>query len=684
MKRSIPELVRILNHYTDMYDQGYPEISDKQWDDLYFELVQMEKEAGYALPDSPTQKITYSVVNQLNKVTHNHKMLSLDKTKDLNEVHAFLGDKQYYMVMLKMDGLTCSLTYQNGKLVAAETRGNGEVGEDVLHNAQVVRNIPKHINYHEELVVDGEIICTYDNFEKFKDTYKNPRNFAAGSIRLLDSKECAERGLRFIAWDVIKGLDNHISHKNPETKQRSEAKLYITDKKNLTLFDKFGDLQKLGFTVVEGIRLHNQITEENIKYLTDIAQELGYPIDGLVFKFDNIEYGKSLGATAHHFKNAIAYKFYDETYDTILRNIEWSMGRTGVITPIAIFDTVDCDGAEVSRASLHNISVMYDTLHTPFKGQKIQIFKSNMIIPQVYSAEQPEVIDENLILKVPTICPECGGPLKVAENEGVKILTCPNEDCPGRTLNHLVHFCSKKGLDIKGLSEATLNKLMDWGWVNSPKDLFTLQSHRDEWIKKDGFGIKSVDKILAAIEASKDCDLTHFISSLGIPFIGLTVARLIVEQFSTWNKFMTAIEEKYDFATIPTFGEAKSQALLNFNYAEATKIAKYLRKINTTYTFENLTLTLSTGEKCQPKKMKLYDITFCVTGKLHNYKNRDELKFLIETEGGRVVDSMSKKVNYLINNDITSTSGKNKKAKELNIPIISEEDFLTKLNNDLF
>ena len=684
MKRSIPELVRILNYYTNMYEQGYPQISDKEWDNLYFELIQMEKEAGYALPDSPTQKITYSVVNQLNKVTHNHKMLSLDKTKDLNTVNSFLGSKQPYLAMLKLDGLTCSLTYRNGKLVAAETRGNGEIGEDILHNAQVIKNIPKYINYHDELIVDGEVICTYSNFEKFKNIYKNPRNFAAGSIRLLNSKECAERNLRFIAWDVIKGLDKHITHTDPETQQTNETKLYTVNKDNLTLFHKFNDLAKLGFSIVEYIRLYKPISEANIKDLNNRAQELGYPIDGLVFKFDNIEYGKSLGATAHHFKNAIAYKFYDETYDTILRNIEWSMGRTGVITPIAIFDTVDCDGAEVSRASLHNISVMYDTLHTPFKGQKIQIFKSNMIIPQVYSAEQPETIDNNLIIHVPTICPQCGGSLKVTENEGVKILMCPNEDCPGRTLNHLVHFCSKKGLDIKGLSEATLNKLMDWGWVNSPKDLFTLSSHRDEWIKKDGFGVKSVDKILVAIETAKDCDLTHFISSLGIPFIGLTVARLIVEQFPTWNKFIAAIEEKYNFATIPTFGEIKSEALLNFNYTEAKKIAKYLRKINTIYTFENLILTLSTGEKCQPKKMKLYDITFCITGKLHNYKNRDELKFLIETEGGRVVDSISKKVNYLINNDITSASSKNKKAKELNIPIISEEDFLTKLNNDLF
>ena len=673
MKKSIPELVRILNYYTEKYDEGNPQISDKEWDDLYFKLVEMEKEAGYTLPDSPTQKITYATVTQLNKITHNHKMLSLDKTKNLDEINNFLGNKQFYLAMLKMDGLTCSLTYKNGKLVSAETRGNGEVGEDILHNAQVLLSIPKYINYHEDLVVDGEVISTFSNFEKFKDTYKNPRNFAAGSIRLLDSKLCAERGLRFIAWDVIKGLDYHISHINPDTAQRSEAKLYITNKSNLNLFNKLEDLKELGFLTVPFFRYQGEVKEAYIKQLIDTAQEMGYPIDGIVFKFDDIKFGKSLGETAHHFKNAMAYKFYDETYDTVLRNIEWSMGRTGVLTPIAIFDTVDCDGAEVSRASLHNISVMYDTLHIPFKGQKIQIYKSNMIIPQVYSAEQPEKIDENLILKVPTICPECGGQLKVEENENVKVLTCPNEDCPGRTLNHLVHFCSKKGLDIKGLSEATLEKLMDWGWVNSPKDLFTLTQYKKDWYKKDGFGIKSVNKILIAIENAKNCSLVQFISSLGIPLIGTTVAKLIAEQFSTWNQFMAAIDEKYDFATIPTFGEAKSQALLNFNYTEAKEIVKYLTNVNIVY-----------EDIINIKVKKLTNITFCITGKLRYHKNRDELKILIESEGGRVVDSISSKVNYLINNDITSTSGKNKKAKELNIPIISEEEFLAKLNNESF
>lgn len=677
MVKTIPELVRLLNYYTKKYDEGHPEISDKEWDNMFFELIQLEKEAGYFLQESPTQKVTYDVVNKLEKVEHNHKMLSLDKTKSIKEVVDFLGSEQI-IAMCKMDGLTCSLHYKDGKLIGAETRGNGLVGENILHNAQILKSIPAYINYYNELIIDGEIISTYNNFENFNTEYKNPRNFAAGSIRLLDSKECAKRNLKFVAWDIIQGLNEHITHRNPATEERTETRLYISHKENNFLGQKLFDLTKLGFITVPYFTgtIDSMLKDDVILKLQNKAKEFSYPIDGIVFKFNDIEYGKSLGETAHHFKNAIAYKFYDETYDTILRDIEWSMGRTGVITPIAIFDTVDCDGAEVSRASLHNVSVMYDTLHIPFKGQKIQIFKSNMIIPQVYSAEQPEAIDENLILKVPAICPECGSPLKVEDNEGVKILICPNEDCPGRTLNHLVHFCSKKGLDIKGLSEATLNKLMDWGWVNSPKDLFTLQSHRDEWIKKDGFGTKSVDKILAAIETAKDCNLIHFISALGIPLIGQSLAKIIVEVFPTWNDFITAIENKYDFSIISTLGDVKSQALLNFDYTEAKELAKFLNNIDKV----DEILVSASDRRLYPKFKKLANKTFCITGKLHNYKNRDELKETIEAEGGRVVDSISSKVDYLINNDLTSNSSKNKKAKQLNIPIISEEEFMAKLN----
>lgn len=668
MKKSISDLVNVINYYTQKYEEGHPEISDKEWDDLFFELVEREKEEGIVLENSPTQKITFSAVSQLKKVEHNHKMLSLDKTKDLNEINLFIGKDRPCLAMLKLDGLTCSLTYKDGVLVRAETRGNGIEGEDVLHNAQVISSIPKHINYNGTLVVDGEIIITYRSFQRFQDDYKNPRNFAAGSIRLLDSLECSNRDLIFVAWDVIEGLDEHISNRDPQTNKPYESKIFITNKVNELLFQKLVDLKKLGFTTVPFFRVVNGITESDVELLKEMAYKIDYPIDGLVFKFDNIKYGKSLGETSHHFKNALAFKFYDETYDTVLTGIEWGLGRTGVITPVALFETVDCDGSEVSKASLHNLSIMEETLGTPFVGQKIKIFKSNMIIPQVYSAEKPDSIDEAAIISAPIQCPECGALLEVKENEGVKTLMCINEECPGRTLTHLVHFCSKKGLDIKGLSEATLEKLMEWNWVKSPKDIFTLSEHKDSWYKKDGFGPKSVDKILEAIEQSKNCSLEQFISSLGIPLIGQSVAKALAKEFNTWDKFIEATEGRaYNLLRIPTFGANKAFALRSFNYTEAKEMAKLFTKINAVKAEMPAATDTLSGQ------------AFCITGKLNTFKNRDELKTLIESLGGRVVDSVSKKTNFLVNNDVTSTSGKNKKAKELNIPIISEEELLTRL-----
>lgn len=361
-KNEIKSLVDKLNYYTKMYDEGRPEISDQEWDNLYFQLQAAERFYNVYYEDSPTQKVNYQVVNELNKVEHNHKMLSLDKTKDINVVSSFIGS-QPYLAMLKMDGLTCSLRYVGGKLVSAETRGNGLVGEDILHNALVVKNIPNKIDYTDELIVDGEIICKYDDFKPFEGEYANPRNFASGSIRLLDAAECSKRNLTFVAWEVVKGLDN------------------------LEKFsDKINNLTILGFTVVDNCITKNY--EEDIELLKVFAKNHNYPIDGIVFKFDNIEYGKSLGETGHHFKNAIAYKFYDEEYETTLLDIEWTMGRTGVLSPIAIFKPVDIDGTIVERASLSNVSIMEQTLGKPYKGQKIWVSKRNMIIPKVERAEK--------------------------------------------------------------------------------------------------------------------------------------------------------------------------------------------------------------------------------------------------------------------------------------------------------
>lgn len=360
-------LIDQLNTATIAYEEGHPFMSDEEWDNLYFTLQTMERDTGEFLPNSPTQKIIYQTVNKLNKVTHNHPMLSLDKTKDLEDVKAFLGD-QIWVAMMKMDGLTCSLTYEKGKLVAAETRGNGEIGEDILHNALVIKTIPKRIPFLEHFVIDGEIICTAQDFEEFKEEYKNPRNFAAGSIRLLDSKECESRHLNFIAWDVIEGLPNANS-----------------------FVDRLLIANTLGFITVPTYSSDGQNLDELISTIQLVARNIGYPIDGVVFKFNDVEYGKSLGRTSHHFKNAIAYKFYDETYETCLLDIEWTMGRTGQISPIALFETINIDGSEISRASLANISIMKKTLgEHPFVGQIIEVSKRNQIIPKIERAK-----DEN-------------------------------------------------------------------------------------------------------------------------------------------------------------------------------------------------------------------------------------------------------------------------------------------------
>ena len=622
------------------YDQGHPIISDKEWDEWYWSLTEMENMLGFQHKDSPTKRIIYEVKNELQKVEHNHPMLSLDKTKDLNEIINFISEHDW-VCMAKMDGLTCSLTYRDCRLVKAETRGNGIVGEDITHNAMVIPSIPKFIPIKEEVVIDGEIISTYENFEKFNKDYSNPRNFAAGSIRLLDSKECEKRGLTFVTWDWIKGHN----HK--------------------TLVDKFIDLSYMGFTIVPWIREgieYGRNFQETIELIKQNCKQLSYPIDGLVFKYNDCEEYEAAGRTEHHFRGGLAYKFYDELYETKLLNIEWSMGRTGVLTPVAIFEEIEIEGAMISRASLHNVSVMNELLGQPFVGQKIKIFRANQIIPQIYEAEKSDLSISQLRIDK---CPICGERLKLNNNDGVITLICPNEFCEGKLLNRLDHFCGKKGLDIKGLSKTTLEKLMDWGWVETEEDLFTLWEFRGEWIKKEGFGVKSVDKILAAIEASKRCELSAFISSLGIPLIGVAVAKDLAKVFDSYKSFREAVAAGYNFSALPNFGYEKSNSLLTFDYSQADRMSIYLN---------------ITNKKEEITNKSLDGLIFVITGKNSLFKNRAELKAFIEQHGGKLTDSVSSKTSYLINNDINSTTGKNKTAKSLGIPIITEEQFKELLN----
>ena len=645
------DLINKLNTATKAYDEGKPIMSDREWDALYYELVHYEQIHGFSLPESPTRSISYQVVNELTKVSHSSPMLSLDKTKSIGDLNQFVGDKLCFL-SLKLDGLTCRLTYENGKLVRAETRGNGAIGEDITHNARVIHTIPNQLTQNVNLIIDGEIICTDEDFKPFADEYKNSRNFAAGSIRLLDSQECAKRRLTFVAWEVVDGIeDNSLTARLAKLKGLSSR-----------------------FRIVPFVYLDNNkfiFNEKVIEQMKDVAKnEWGYPIDGLVAKYDDISYGETLGMTAHHRRDGIAFKFFDESYPATLLDIEWSMGRTGVLTPVAIFTPTDIDGSTVSRANMFNLSVMYDTLQclyhknglVPIIPQTVYVYKANSIIPQISSSEMPDSDIEWHFATVPSVCPCCGEPTTIArESNTTSILKCSNPNCEGLLINRLDHFCSKdKGLDIKGLSKATLEKLIEWGWVSCLLDIYSLHIHKSEWINKPGFGEASVSKILNAIEASRNPTLNAFICSLGIPHIGRTISKQLLEIVDSYEDFRNKINGGYDFSSHAGFGYEKSRALLDFDYYEADQL------------YQLMVINKPEEEK---KENTLAGSCFCITGKLHSVKNREALVDIIVQHGGKFVKSVSKNVNYLINNDIASTSSKNKEAKALGIPIITEEDF---------
>ena len=642
------KLVDTLNYYTKKYDEGQPEIDDTTWDKMYFLLSQMEKKSGIILANSPTAHIDYQVVNELKKRTHNHPMLSLDKTKSEEDVATFLNGHDG-IAMAKMDGLTCSLCYRDGKLVSAETRGNGIVGEDITHTIKFVKGVPLQIPEPDELIVDGEVICTYEDFEEFSAEYKNPRNFASGSIRLLDSRVSARRKLTFVAWDCIKGM-------------------YYD-----TLFEKLMKLDLLGFIIVPCLTIPKEISNdvEKIKHIILLlkwqAKEESCPIDGIVFKYDNCEYYNSLGATEHHFRGGLAFKFYDEEYETKLREIEWSLGKTGQLTPVAKFDDVECDDAVINRASVHNLNILNQTLGRPYVGQNIKVIKSNMIIPQITWGEKS---DEDMLwyLDPPDTCPICGGPTVIRND----FLYCDNPNCSGKFINLLKHFVGKKGLDIKGLSEATLQKLVDWGWVNTYSELFNLKQYRDEWINQPGFGEKSVDKLLDTIEDARHCELWQFISSLSIPLIGSTYAKEMAKREAGWVQIREDIEGHFDFTEWANFGYNMNDSLHHFDYTEADYLVFNVLDIHNS-------LWIDPNAQSDEIESEVKDKVFVITGSVKQFKNRDEVKSAIEAKGGKVVGSVSKNTNYLVNNDINSTSSKNVKAKQLGIPIITEEQLIAML-----
>ena len=611
-----------LKEAAQAYEKGRLIMTDEEWDDLYFKLGE------------DAQFIEYFVKNELVKVKHNHPMLSLDKTKDIEELRRFIGI-QPFVVMPKYDGLSCSLLYIDGKLTRAETRGNGETGEDVTHNALVVASIPNVIKTREEkVIIDGEILCSRYKFVQLsddsQDKYSNPRNYAAGSIRLLDSSECKERGLEFWVWDII--------------------------------FPSFGTFhEKLDFAEGLGFNTKYVLGDNLEKAIEEIKvwNNARLPLDGMVVRFDDETYGQSLGMTAHHYRHSLAYKFYDETRETRLSKIDWTMGRTGAITPCAVFDEVSIDGVNITRASLHNLNVMKEILGAnPFVGQKITVYRANMVIPQVLSAQNrdDERVDSRTYLEIPEICPFCGKPLTLNKDS----LVCINSLCNINLCTRIAHFVSIKGLNIKGISKSRIQLFINEGFISQIEDIFHLKDYRDELIMLDGLGELSVDKILAAIETGRHCTLAAFISAIGIPEIGSATAKQLASYFGTWTAFREAISNSFSFFLLPDIGEVTSDAILSFDYSEADKIALLLD-------FEE--------EATTPIEQTLSGLTFCYTGRIEIWPSRDALKSDIEKRGGKLVGTMSKKVSYLISNEQGGASAKLVKAREYGTPIISEKEF---------
>ncbi len=646
--KRIKELVSQLNTYRNAYyNNSESQISDYEYDNLFDELKRLEDETGVVMSNSPTQTVGYEVKSKLEKVKHSHPMLSLDKTKSVEDLKDFINKKDG-LLSLKMDGLTILLTYENGELVQAETRGNGEEGELVTHNARVFENIPLHIDYKKHFEIEGEAIITYPDFEEINsklsedEKYKNPRNLVSGSVRQLDSNIAAQRHIKFIAWKV------------PNTKVVNPNFGEDAD----TMYFRLRFAQKLGFDVVPYYWLERR--DEVEKYVDNLrfeAEHLGYPIDGLVLAYNDITYGESLGMTGHHPKHSLAFKFYDEEVTTTLRDIEWSMGKTGSLCPVAIFDSVEIDGTEVSRASVHNWSMVQD-LQLGI-GDTITVYKANMIIPQI-----ADNLTRSGNATFPDECPICGGLTKIVKDKDTKVVVCDNPNCKGKLLGKLTHFVSKNAANIDGLSEQTLEKLIELGWLKSFQDIYKLSEYKEEMSKLDGFGKKSVEKLLDAIEKSRSITLDRFIYALCIPLIGRSTSKDIAKLF------------KYDFEEFRMCGAITWYGQLE-GFGE--NMNKSLHQwINCNRTMMGMLANEFTFKKVEEKNsgVDLSGKTFVITGSLNHYKNRDELVDLITSMGGKVSGSVSAKTNYLLNNDINSTSSKNRKAKELNVPIITEEDFI--------
>lgn len=649
-KKRMQELIECLNEAGKAYYQNATEImSNFQYDKLYDELVALEEELHVTLSNSPTVNVGYEVLSELPKERHEKPMLSLDKTKEVSGLKEFLGD-QKAIISWKLDGLTIVLTYQDGELKKAVTRGNGEVGEVITNNAKVFRNIPLHISYKGELVLRGEAVIGYKDFERINEEiedvdakYKNPRNLCSGSVRQLNNEITEKRNVKFFAFSLVKA--EGIDFKN----SRSEQLRWLLEQ---------------GFDVVE----HEEVTsfdiEEKVEKFANKIELNDFPSDGLVLVYDDIAYGQSLGTTAKFPRDSFAFKWADEIRETTLRQIEWSPSRTGLINPVAIFDSVELEGTTVSRASVHNISIM-EELELGI-GDRIQVYKANMIIPQI-----AENLTRSGVKNIPKTCPVCREKTEIRKVNNAKALYCTNPECQVKRIKSFALFASRDALNIDGMSEATLEKFVLEGFIKEYADIFHLNRYEEKIKSMEGFGEKSYNKLQASIQKARKTTLPKVIYSLGIANIGLANAKMICKEFD--NNIEDIVNATTDrLNQIDGVGE-----VIAGTFVEYFSIEKHRKE------FENLLLEVIIPKDSEEKDKQIFDgVQFVITGSVNHFANRNEVKETIESKGGKVTGSVTSKTNYLINNDTTSTSSKNKKARELGIPIISEEEFLEMLREE--
>ena len=616
-------------------------MTDFECDKLYDELEKLEKETNTILSNSPTQNVEPEAIDSLVKVEHPAPMLSLSKTKSISELASFLGNQEG-LISWKLDGLTIVLTYKDGKLSSGVTRGNGIIGEVVTENVKKFKNIPLTIPYKGTLVVRGEAVIKYSDFNKMNEEldddssqYKNPRNLCSGSVRQLDSKVTAKRNVNCIIFALIE----------------SEKKFKLKS-------EEFEWLKSLGFDVVEYHKVTGNNIEEQVLYFKNKINEYDIPSDGLVLLYNDIEYGKQLGTTAKYPKNAIAFKWQDETAETKLIDVDWLVSRTGLINPVAVFEPVELEGTIVSRASLHNVSILQGL--SLGIGDTILVYKANMIIPQI-----ADNLTQSNSLAIPNKCPVCNHEARIISSNDVKYLYCMNDFCPAKLVKRLSQFTSRNAMNIEGLSDAIINKLADEGLIKTYADIYNLKRYKNDIISFEGFGEKSYDNLINSIEKSRNVKLANFIFALGIPDIGLSRAKLICKNYSNdINKIRNLTFE--ELSKIDGIGEIIAKEWIDtFNNEDFIKELELLLK--------EVNFTDTSIDNNQPLK----DLIFVITGSVNNFTNRDELVEYIESYGGKVVKAISNNVNYLINNDITSTSTKNTKAKELGIKIISENDLMS-------